>query len=190
MRLRFGRWTGAMLIRNRSLAQTTGLVYLGYFAAAIFGTILVRKRIDAGVALVCLSDFLYAATGVLFYRLFRPVSGVLALVASAVCVLGCATDLLGRLHLKPVEVSPLVFFGPFCILLGVLIVRSKFLPRLLGWLLIVAGLGWVTFLIPGVAPHAKVVVFPLGFVAELVLMLWLLFKGVDEACWLKRSRDN
>jgi hypothetical protein len=59
----------------RSLAQTTGLVYLGYFAAAILGTILVKKKIDAGVAVVCLSDVLYAATGVLLYRLFRPVSG-------------------------------------------------------------------------------------------------------------------
>lgn len=167
----------------RSLAQRTGLVYLGYFAAAIVGTILVRKKIDAGVAVVCLSDVLYGATGVLFYRLFRPVSGVLALVATAVCLLGCATDLLGWFHLTPAGLSPLVFFGPFCMLLGVLIVRSEFLPRWLGWLLIAAGLGWVAFLVPGVALHAKVVIFPLGFVAELLLMLWLLVKGVEEERW-------
>jgi hypothetical protein len=76
-----------------------------------------------------------------------------------------------------------VFFGPFCVFLGVLIVRSEFFPRWLGWLLIVAGVGWVAFLVPGVALHAKVVIFPLGFVAELLLMLWLLIKGLDEARW-------
>jgi hypothetical protein len=39
-----------------------------------------------------------------------------------------------------------LFFGPFCMILGVLILRSSFLPRWLGWPLIVAGLGWLVYL--------------------------------------------
>jgi len=31
--------------------------------------------------------------------------------------------------------------------------------------------------------HGKVVIFPLGFVAEFELMLWLLAKGVAEGRW-------
>jgi hypothetical protein len=77
----------------------------------------------------------------------------------------------------------LLFFGPFCVLLGVLILRSQFLPRWLGWPLIVAGVGWLAYLNPQVAQHASIVIFPIGFLAEFEFMLWLLLRGVDEARW-------
>lgn len=167
----------------RSCARAAGVVYLGYFAAAIFGSVLVNWKMNAGVAVACLADVLYAATSLLFYRLFRPVNGMLALVATVLSLSGCAADILGQINRAPAWLSPLLFFGPFCVLLGLLILRSGFLPRWLGWPLIVAGVGWLAFLIPEVALHARVVIFPLGFLAELLLMLWLLIKGVDEALW-------
>jgi hypothetical protein len=167
----------------RSFARAAGVVYLGYFAAAIFGSVLVSRKMNAGVAVTCLADVLYAVTSLLFYRLFRPVSGILALVATVFSLSGCAADILDQINRAPAGLSPLLFFGPFCVLLGLLILRSEFLPRWLGWPLIVAGVGWLAFLIPAVATHARVVIFPLGFLAELVLMLWLLIKGVNEARW-------
>lgn len=167
----------------RSFARAAGVVYLGYFATAIFASVLVSWKINAAAAVACLADVLYAVTSLLFYRLFRPVNGMLALVATVFSLLGCAVDILDQIHRAPAGLSPLLFFGPFCVLLGLLILRSEFLPRWLGWPLIVAGLGWLAFLIPAVALHAKVVIFPLGFLAELVLMLWLLIMGVDEARW-------
>jgi len=42
----------------------------------------------------------------------------------------------------------LVFFGVYCLLIGYLIFRSAFLPRILGVLMGFAGLGWLTFLSP------------------------------------------
>lgn len=167
----------------RSFARAAGVVYLGYFAAAIFGSVLVSRQINAGVAVACLADVLYAVTSLLFYRLFRPVNGILAVVATVFSLLGCAADILDQINRAPPGLSPLLFFGPFCVLLGLLILRSEFLPRWLGWPLIVAGAGWLAFLIPVVATHARVVIFPLGFLAELALMLWLLIKGVNEARW-------
>jgi hypothetical protein len=126
---------------------------------------------------------LYAATTLLLYRLFRRADRALALVAAALSLLGCATDSLEHFHLIPAAVSPLLFFALFCILLGVLVLRSRFLPGWLGWPLVAAGVGWLAYLVPAVALYGKFIIFPLGFVAEFELMLWLMIKGVDEPRW-------
>lgn len=164
----------------RSFARATGGVYLGYFATAICGSMLVGH---AAVAVMCLASALYAGTSLLFYRLFRPVNRTIALAATVFSLLGCVRDILDQINRAPAWLSPLIFFGPFCVLLGWLILRSEFLPRWLGWPLIVAGVAWLAYLIPAVAQHAKVVILPLGFLAELALMLWLLIKGVNEERW-------
>src|SRR5438067_5757088 len=73
----------------------------------------------------------------------------------------------------------LVFFGFYCLLIGYLIFRSTFLPRILGVLMMFAGLGWLTFLWPPLAhqlfPYA---LFP-GIFGEGVLTVWLLVAGVN-----------
>ena len=71
----------------------------------------------------------------------------------------------------------LVFFGVFQLLLGYVIFRSTFLPRILGVLIAVAGVGWLTFLAPPVSSFLLSELEVLGFVAEASLMLWLLVKG-------------
>jgi len=47
----------------------------------------------------------------------------------------------------------LVFFGLWCTLIGLLIFKSTFMPRVLGVLLAIAGLGWLTYLSPPLANH-------------------------------------
>jgi hypothetical protein len=77
----------------------------------------------------------------------------------------------------------LVIFGFYDLLIGYLIFRSTFLPRILGALMMVAGLGWLTFLSPPLANHLSPPILVLGFLAELLLMLWLLVKGVNVQRW-------
>ncbi len=173
----------------RSHARATGVVYLTYFATAILGMFLSSRKVSAGAMMAWPADALYVTLTILLYRLFRPAQPLLALAATLCSLAGCITDGLHQLHTTGISgQSPLLFFGPFCVLLGMLILRSRFLPRWLGWPLIVAGLAWLAYLNPEVERHAKLVIFPLGFVAEFELMLWLLLRGVDEARWREQGR--
>jgi len=80
-----------------------------------------------------------------------------------------------------------VFFGVYCLLIGYLIFRSAFLPRILGLLMALAGLGWLTFLSPPLADSLSPYILVLGFVAELALMLWLLVMGVNVQRWKEQA---
>jgi hypothetical protein len=81
-----------------------------------------------------------------------------------------------------------VFFGVYCLLIGYLIFKSSFLPRILGLLMAFAGLGWLTFLFPPLADYLSPYNLVLGFLAELALMLWLLVMGVDVERWKEQAR--
>jgi len=80
-----------------------------------------------------------------------------------------------------------VFFGVYCLLIGCLIFKSTFLPRILGVLMAIAGLGWLTFLSPPLANYLSPDILVLGFVAELALMLWLLVIGVNVQRWNEQA---
>ncbi|MGB8151175.1 MAG: DUF4386 family protein [Candidatus Cybelea sp.] len=66
--------------------------------------------------------------------------------------------------------------------------KSTFLPRGLGVLMALAGLGWLTFLSPDLVKHMSAYVQILGVAAEGSLMLWLLVKGVNVERWNAQAR--
>ena len=74
----------------------------------------------------------------------------------------CAVGPLSLLLHAASPISPLVLFGFYCLLIGYLIFRSNFLPRILGVLMAIAGLGWLTFLWPSLAAHLTPYVFGPG----------------------------
>ena len=85
----------------------------------------------------------------------------------------------------------LIFFGVECLILGYLIFKSGFLPRVLGILIQIAGLCYLTnsfslILSPAFAgllfPY---ILFP-AFIGELSLCLWLIVKGVNVSKWKER----
>jgi hypothetical protein len=82
----------------------------------------------------------------------------------------------------------LVFFGLWCILTGYLIFRSTFLPRILGVLLAIGGLGWVTYLYPPLAYHLFIpYIAAASAFGEIPLELWLIVMGVDAKRWQEQA---
>ena len=82
----------------------------------------------------------------------------------------------------------LVFFGFWCVLVGYLIFRSTFLPRILGVLVAISGLGFVTYLYPPLAYH---LFFPYiagaSAFGEIPLQLWLIVMGVNAQRWKEQA---
>lgn len=80
----------------------------------------------------------------------------------------------------------LVFFGFYCLLVGYVILNAKMVPKFLGILYIISGLGYllnsfIMLLSKGFAnPAFAYVAIPI-FTGELSFCLWLLIKGVDNS---------
>lgn len=84
-----------------------------------------------------------------------------------------------------------VFFGLWLLPLGYLVYKSGFMPKLIGILLVVAGVGYVVdvaafFLVP----DFTLVLSEFTFIGELALMLWLLVRGVNIEKWQQRSLQS
>ena len=160
-------------------ARITGVVYLLYFLTAVSADVFVgRGRLLVFDAVNLIAAALYLAVTLLFYYMFRPVNRSLSLLAAFFSLVGCANDVLGLFNVAPYKISSLAFFGPYCLLIGYLIFRSTFLPRILGVLMALAGVGWLIFLSP-LASELSTYLKILGFLAEASLMLWLIVKGVN-----------
>src|SRR5580658_4274355 len=115
-------------VSPRTSARITGIIYLLYFLTAISGEAFVgRSRPILYDAVSLISDVFYIAVSLLFYFMFRPVNRTLSFLAALFSILGCAVAALGTFHLTLHKISPLIFFAPFCLLLGYLILKSTFL---------------------------------------------------------------
>ena len=91
-----------------------------------------------------------------------------------------------KLRGQAVNIS-IVFFGFYCLLTGYLVLKSNFLPKVLGALMGLAGVGWLTFIIPPLAiallPFNQIA----GGLGEISLTLWLLIPGVDVGRWKEQA---
>lgn len=84
----------------------------------------------------------------------------------------------------------LVFFGFYCLSLGALVLGAKFLPRILGLLLIIAGLGWLIgnfASILGFQIPLSSYLVPVSGLCETLFCLWLLVMGVNAAKWREQA---
>jgi len=82
----------------------------------------------------------------------------------------------------------LALFGCYDLLIGYLAFKSTFLPRPIGVLMGITGLGWLTFFIPPIAayllPYNAIIA---GIVGEGAMILWLLVMGVNSQRWNEQA---
>jgi hypothetical protein len=174
-------------VSARPRARITGVIYLLYFLTAVFAEVVVgHGRPVAYDAVSLIANALYIAVTLLFYSMFKPVNRGISALAAFLSLAGCAKEVLRLFNLAPLKVNALVFFGPYSLLLGYLIFRSTFLPRILGIVMALAGLGWLIFMSPLGHPLSTYLKI-LGFLAEASLMLWLLVKGVNVQRWKEQA---
>ena len=79
----------------------------------------------------------------------------------------------------------LVFFGFSTFLNGYLFFQSMLLPRILGVLSMLGGLGWLTFIYPPLGNQLFLYVLPIALLGSGLQIFWLLLKGVDIRQWEK-----
>lgn len=82
----------------------------------------------------------------------------------------------------------LVPFGVHCVLLGYLIFKSTYLPKLFGVLLVLAGFAYVAnsvalLAVPAIAGATFIAMFATGVPAEVGLTLWLIVFGINVGRW-------
>jgi hypothetical protein len=167
----------------------------------------------AGIALELGIVLAQALTALWFYRLFRGVdtfaAGSLAVfgMVNAVAILGSAALLATALdvagdaslavpggaaatvqllyvasgHLWGVAA---VFFGLWLVPMGWLVLRSRWLPKALGWLLVAGGVSYllspfVAYLFPNADLVTQLLTVP-GTLGELWIMLYLIIVGVHD----------
>jgi hypothetical protein len=83
-------------------------------------------------------------------------------------------------------------FSLWVLFLGYLVFKSGFLPRILGILLIIAGLCYtVQAVLIFLFPNFDLMIFGLfTFIGESLFYLWLLIKGVNVEEWEKRALES
>lgn len=137
-----------------------------------------HARLMVGLVLVSVAvSFVNVLNSIAALTLFRGADYLASLARPQREALGM---LFLALHRQGIGVAG-IFWGLWLLPFGVLVMRSGFLPRLLGILLIVNCAGYVaasltTLLLPRYAPVVSRAVMP-TLLGELWVMLWLLIKG-------------
>jgi hypothetical protein len=144
----------------------------------------------AGRTLALTATFARLGMTVLQAANLVPQLAAITLLSSTPSPSPLATELamiLLQVHGLGVHVWELLF-ALHCLLVGVLVFRSGFLPRVFGVLMGLASCGYAlngfgNLLAPGSGPVFAAIAGLTAVLGEVPFVLWLLIKGADEARW-------
>jgi hypothetical protein len=162
----------------RFQARMAGALYFFSLVTAAFGEF-VGGRLGVVAGEIAVAGML--AMTLLLFEIFSAVNRSLSLIAAFLNLVGLTFEAL-RLSPAGVDIA-LVFVGLHHLLIGYLIFRSNFLPRTLGALIAIAGLGWMTYLSPPLANDLSPYNTAAGLLGEGSVFLWLLVMGLNVQRW-------
>jgi hypothetical protein len=164
-------------------ARMAAVLYFFSLLTAGFTETFVRGRLNYAGGYIAIAGM--AAMTLISYDIFKPVNRSVSMIAVLFAFMGLTFE---ALRLQPLGLNiALVFHGFYCILLGYLIFRSTFLPRILGALMAFAGLGWLTYLSTPVVNHLSPYNLASGLLGDVSVYLWLLVMGIDVQRWTEQA---
>lgn len=190
-------------------ARVAGWCYLGLAVTGVLGFMVLQPGTSLDVLLELAIAASQALAALAFLRLFAPVNAVRAgalaafglvnavVILTSAGALAAATGVAG----DPSSVALLVslsdalwvvgglFFGLWLVPMGLLVLESGWMPRPLGWLLVVSGAGYIAStavlaIVPDASAVAQLLTMPAA-VGELWMVGYLLVRGVAP----RRSED-
>jgi hypothetical protein len=164
-------------------ARIAGICYVVTFVGGIYALVNADARIAANIV----ATIAYFAVSYLFYGIYRPVHKTISAIAAAVSFGALILGMLQMFRLVPPFINNLVFFGVYCLLIGWLTYKSTFLPKFIGVLLAIGGIGWLTFASPALVRLLQPYNMIPGMLGEGVLTLWLVIFGVNAERWNARN---
>jgi len=173
----------------RLKARVAGVLFLLLVLTAAVTEFFAHGRLSsaADVAAGIIEVSCMIAVTLLFYDIFRPVNKRLSLLAVIFNLVGLTFELF---QFQPHGVNiGLGFHGCYWILIGYLILRSTFLPRILGALMAIAGLCWLTYLSPPLASYLSPYILASVLLVEGLAFLWLLVMGVNAQRWKEQANE-
>ena len=170
-------------VSPRFKARMAGVLFLLSVVTAAFAEIFVRGRLNVAGGLVAVLGMI--AVTLLFYDILSPVDRSLCVLAASFNLVGLAFEAL-RLQPQGVNIA-IVFDGFYCILIGYLVFTSAVPPRILGALMVLGGLGWLTFLSSPLANYLSPYNLAFGLLGEGSVCLWILLMGVNVRRWNEQA---
>ena len=167
----------------RFKARMAGALNLFSLLTAAFTELFVRGWLKYAGGYIAICGMV--AVTLLLYGLFKPVNRSLSLLAASFNFVGLTFEAL-RWQPRGINIA-IVFVGFYCLLFAYLIFRSTFLPRILGALMAIGALGWLTYLSPPLVNYLSPYNLALGILGQGSVMLWLLVMGVNEKRWKEQA---
>lgn len=189
--------TASNIIANKSLFRFGFTVYLLEMTCQITAAVLsyqLLRPVNRTVALLALFLEITGCAIKVCARVFFIAP--LSVLGSSALLKAFSVEQLQSVALIMLKVNDqgagaaLGFFGFSSLLGGYLIFRSTFLPRWLGVLSFVAGLGWLTYLYRPLGDLAFPIVALVGLLGSAVTIFWLLVFSVNEERWIQQARSE
>jgi hypothetical protein len=167
----------------RFKARMAGGIYVFSVLTALFFELFLGGRLGYAANFIQMAGMV--AVTLLFYDMFKQVNRSISLLAAFSNLVGIAFEAL-RLNPQGANLAR-VFHGIYCLLIGYLIFKSTFLPRVLSALIVFGGLGWLTYVSPPLANHLSPYNLACGLLGEASVFLWLLLMGVNVQRWREQA---